>query len=202
MDSPRAPLRLEYNTCPGQEPPPRPSPGLRASPGPAKSKWRARSLARHFEDQVLFRRNYYRAFASSSANALCGALPARRCFLPPRRFRSRSAPAGAIPLGAPPGAAAFGLTAPLGRGGWAGLALSRRSSRGARSKRRMIRFISSSLGASMNAKPLDSWVSGLRMTFTESATRLSATSHALMSSAVTHTGRLPRKTVELIELGS
>lgn len=87
-------------------------------------------------------------------------------------------------------------------GGWAGFARRRRSSRGARSKRLMIRFISSSLGASMKAKPLDSWVSGLRMTFTQSATRLSETSHCLTSSAVTHVGRLPRKTVELIELGS
>ena len=55
--------------------------------------------------------------------------------------------------------------APFGLGGCAGLARKRRSSSGARSKRRMIEFISSVFGDSMNAKPLDSCVSGLRITF-------------------------------------
>src|SRR5918911_659195 len=50
----------------------------------------------------------------------------------------------------------------------------------------------------MNAKPLDSCVSGLRITFTLSATRFSAVSHDLISSAVTHRGRFPRNTVKLI----
>lgn len=50
----------------------------------------------------------------------------------------------------------------------------------------------------MNANPLDSCVSGLRMTLMESATRFSAESQDLMSSAVTQAGRLPRKTVLLI----
>src|SRR5437660_12882512 len=50
----------------------------------------------------------------------------------------------------------------------------------------------------MNAKPLDSSVSGLRITLTASATRLSAVSQPLISSAVTQTGKLPRKTVKLI----
>src|SRR5579863_1918506 len=63
----------------------------------------------------------------------------------------------------------------------------------------MIACISSCVGASTNAKPLDSCVSWLRMTLTESATRSSAASHCLISSAVTHIGRLPRKTVKLIQ---
>src|SRR5258708_535275 len=62
----------------------------------------------------------------------------------------------------------------------------------------MIEFISSVFGASINAKPLDSCVSGLRMTLIASATRLSAVSQPLMSSAVTQAGRLPKKTVKLI----
>ncbi len=53
----------------------------------------------------------------------------------------------------------------------------------------------------MNAKPFDSWVSGLRMTLTLSATRFSAASHDLMSSAVTQRGKFPRKTVKLILKG-
>ena len=50
----------------------------------------------------------------------------------------------------------------------------------------------------MKAKPLDSCVSGLRMTLIWSATRFSAVSHDLMSSAVTQAGKFPRKTVKLI----
>lgn len=50
----------------------------------------------------------------------------------------------------------------------------------------------------MNAKPFDSWVSGLRITLTASATRFSEESHDLISSAVTQTGRFPRKTVKLM----
>ena len=83
--------------------------------------------------------------------------------------------------------------------GCAGLARSSLSSSGARSKRRIIACISSGVGASTNANPLDSCVSWLRITFTESATRSSAASHCLISSAVTHMGRLPRKTVKLIQ---
>ena len=148
----------------------------------------------------------YRAFASSSAKALFGLpLPALR--MPPLFFarRGRSpmgpCPAGPLeegaggppPMGRPPvGGALFGF------GGCAGLARRRRSSRGARSNRRMIEFISSVFGASMNAKPFDSCVSGLRMTLIASATRFSAVSHPLISSAVTQTGRFPKKTVKLI----
>ena len=91
-----------------------------------------------------------------------------------------------------------GTSLPLG--GCAGLARNSRSSNGARSKRRIIACISSAVGASTNAKPFDSCVSWLRITFTASATRSSAASHCLMSSAVTHVGRLPRKTVKLIQL--
>ena len=87
---------------------------------------------------------------------------------------------------------------PFGRAGCAGLARSKRSSSGARSNRRMMEFISSVLGASMNAKPLDSCVSGLRITLIASATRFSAVSHPLISSAVTQVGKLPKKTVKLI----
>src|SRR6202011_5241201 len=43
-----------------------------------------------------------------------------------------------------------------------------------------------------------SCVSGLRITFTSSYTRFSALSQDLISSFVTQTGRLPRKTVKLI----
>ena len=77
------------------------------------------------------------------------------------------------------------------------MARRRRSSRGARSKRRMIACISSGVGASTKAKPFDSCVSWLRITLIESATRSSADSQVLISSAVTHTGRFPRKTVKL-----
>src|ERR1700690_4453345 len=63
----------------------------------------------------------------------------------------------------------------------------------------MIACISSLVGASTNAKPFDSWVSWFRITLTASATKSSAASHCLMSSAVTHVGRLPRKTVKLIQ---
>src|SRR5271170_4710284 len=62
----------------------------------------------------------------------------------------------------------------------------------------MIRFISSEFGVSMNANPLDSWVSGLRITLTSSYTRFSALSQDLMSSFVTQTGKFPRNTVKLI----
>ena len=85
-------------------------------------------------------------------------------------------------------------------GGCAGLARNNRSSRGARSNRRMIDCISSFVGASTNAKPLDSCVSWFRITLTASATRSSAASHCLISSAVTQVGRLPRNTVKLIQL--
>ena len=63
----------------------------------------------------------------------------------------------------------------------------------------MIEFISSVFGASMKAKPFDSWVSGLRMTLIASATRFSALSQPLISSAVTQAGKLPKKTVKLIQ---
>src|SRR5450432_2298575 len=62
----------------------------------------------------------------------------------------------------------------------------------------MMLFISSAFGESIKAKPFDSWVSGLRMTLTLSATRFSAVSHDLISSAVTQRGRFPRNTVKLI----
>lgn len=52
----------------------------------------------------------------------------------------------------------------------------------------------------MKAKPFDSWVSGLRMTLIESATRFSAFNHDLISSAVTQVGRFPKNTVKLILL--
>jgi len=161
----------------------------------------------------------YRAFASSSAKALCGPRSLER-FMPPfffaRRGRSNpplpgppapplvpcAGPLGCPPLGCPPapaaGPPACPPACPLDFGGCAGLARSSRSSRGALSNRRMIECISSALGASMNAKPLDSCVSGLRMTLIASATRFSAVSQPLMSSAVTQAGRLPRKTVKLI----
>ncbi len=87
---------------------------------------------------------------------------------------------------------------PFGLGGCAGLARSKRSSKGARSKRRMIAFISSAFGASINAKPLDSCVSGWRITLIASATKFSALSQPLISSAVTQAGKLPRNTVKLI----
>jgi hypothetical protein len=76
------------------------------------------------------------------------------------------------------------------------------SSSGARSKRRMIDCISSAVGASTNAKPFDSCVSWFRMTLTESATRSSAASHCLMSSAATQIGKLPKKTVKLIQFAA
>src|ERR1700682_5693779 len=62
----------------------------------------------------------------------------------------------------------------------------------------MMEFISSELGVSMNANPLDSCVSGLRITLTSSYTKFSALSQDLISSFVTQTGRFPRKTVKLI----
>jgi hypothetical protein len=62
----------------------------------------------------------------------------------------------------------------------------------------MIECISSAFGDSINAKPFDSCVSGLRMTLIASATRFSALSQPLISSAVTQTGKLPRNTVKLI----
>ena len=86
--------------------------------------------------------------------------------------------------------------------GCAGLARRILSSSGARSNRRIIACISSVVGASINANPLDSCVSWFRMTLTESATRSSAASHCLMSSAVTHMGKLPKKTVKLIQLAT
>src|SRR5271165_1028696 len=115
---------------------------------------------------------------------------------------------GRAPLGplAPPAEAdvTCGLAIPeagagaFERGGWAWLARSIRSSKGARSNRRMMELISSEFGVSMNAKPLDSCVSGLRITFTSSKTRFSALSQDLISSLVTHAGRFPRNTVKLI----
>ena len=62
-------------------------------------------------------------------------------------------PPGALepPFGRPPGTGPGPLWL-FGLGGCAGLARSRRSSRGARSKRRMIEFISSAFGASMNVQ--------------------------------------------------
>jgi len=151
----------------------------------------------------------YSALASSSANALPGPpLPGLRTppRLPRRGRKSAPCPAGATgaePVAAGPAEAAGPPALRIGRplfglGGCAGLARSSRSSRGARSKRRMMEFISSVLGASMKAKPFDSCVSGLRMTLIASATRFSALSQPLISSAVTQAGRLPKKTVKLI----
>src|SRR5579864_8531656 len=87
----------------------------------------------------------------------------------------------------------------LGFEGCAGLARKSRSSSGARSKRRMMDCISSAVGASIKANPFDSWVSWLRITLIESATRSSAVNHCLISSAVTQVGRFPKKTVKLIQ---
>ena len=154
---------------------------------------------------MTFLVSLYSAFANSSAKALfdCGLLllrfaaggpPATSRFGRGRLFRST--PGGGGPVIGP--AAALTGTPAFAFGGCAGLARSMRSSRGARSNRRMIEFISSTLGASINANPLDSCVSGLRMTLIESATRFSAESQDLISSAVTQAGRLPRKTVLLI----
>jgi hypothetical protein len=169
----------------------------------------------------------YKAFASSSAKALCGPPEPERftlLFLA-RRGRSNAATvcggvppklvagtwedaegldaAGGGPLEPerPPGPCCDpcdGGGGPLDFGGCAGLARSKRSSRGARSNRRMMECISSAFGASINAKPFDSCVSGLRITLIASATRFSALSQPLISSAVTQTGRLPRNTVKLI----
>ncbi len=137
--------------------------------------------------------NCYRTFASSAANALRGVcsrgLPVR--FL--RSWRSGGRPIPGAPAWTPRGAS-------LPFGGWAWFARRRRSSKGARSKRRMMDCISSAVGASTKANPLDSCVSWLRITLTESATRSSAASHCLISSAVTQVGRLPRKTVKLSKL--
>ena len=152
-----------------------------------------------------FEVSLYSAFANSSAKALvgCGLLLLRLAAGGPpaasrvgrgRLFRSMPGAGGGPVIGP----AALTGTPLFDLGGCAGLARSMRSSRGARSNRRMIEFISSTLGASMNANPLDSCVSGLRMTLIESATRFSAESQDLISSAVTQAGRLPRKTVLLI----
>ena len=164
----------------------------------------------------------YKALVSSSANALCGppALFCRR--MAPLGLRARRGgrspiATGPVPCGPAPAAPApedgIGLPpgrppgpdpgpdpgpCPFGLGGCAGLARSKRSSKGARSKRRMIAFISSAFGASINAKPLDSCVSGLRITLIASATKFSAVSQPLISSAVTQAGKLPRNTVKLI----
>ena len=146
---------------------------------------------------------YQRTLASSSAKALCraGVPVGRRAELVALRWTFGGAwlEAGRLEWSAA-GAAGLAGGPVLPFGGCAGLARSTRSSSGARSKRRMIAFISSWLGASMKAKPFDSCVSGLRITLTASATRLSEVSHDLMSSAVTQTGRFPRKTVKLIRL--
>jgi hypothetical protein len=166
----------------------------------------------------------YNAFASSSAKALCGPplLDRFTALFFARRGRSKAAAvcggvppkldaAGALDIAGgfeaagggplaperPPGPCDDG-GGPLDFGGCAGLARSKRSSRGARSNRRMMECISSAFGASINAKPLDSCVSGLRITLIASATRFSALSQPLISSAVTQTGRLPRNTVKLI----
>jgi len=143
--------------------------------------------------------------ANSSAKALvdCGLLLLRFAAGGPPAAASRvgrgrlfrSTPGGGGPVIGP---AALTGTPLFDFGGCAGLARSMRSSSGARSNRRMIEFISSTFGASINANPLDSCVSGLRMTLIESATRFSAESQDLISSAVTQAGRLPRKTVLLI----
>ena len=144
----------------------------------------------------------YKTFASSSAKTL---LPEDDCFRPPARrsFDAAELMLPVVPLGRFMRSLAdiiLGGTVacPFPFGGCAGLARSRRSSSGARSNRRMIEFISSWFGDSIKANPLDSCVSGLRITLTASATRLSAASHDLISSAVTQTGRFPRNTVKLI----
>jgi hypothetical protein len=146
----------------------------------------------------------YRTFANSVANALRGDCSRAR---PPRFLRSgrcsiRTALGAACEAVAVvvvvAGCSARGTSLPFG--GWAGLARNRRSSSGARSNLRMIDCISSDVGASTKANPFDSCVSWFRITFTASATRSSAASHCLISSAVTQTGRLPRKTVKLIQL--
>ncbi len=146
-------------------------------------------------------------FASSVAKALLGSCSRSRRFglllpLPPLL---------PLPLPLPPGRPLLRCSRPgaacccvvgvelLPLEGCAGLARSSLSSSGARSKRRIMACISSCVGASTNANPLDSCVSWFRMTLTESATRSSAASHCLISSAVTHIGRLPRKTVKLIQ---
>lgn len=132
----------------------------------------------------------YRALASSVAKALFGWSFLGRFPLASRRGGVRS-PFAAGVAGLPPTGLPFV--------GWAGLARRRRSSSGARSNLLMIDCISSAVGASTNANPLDSCVSWLRITLMESATRSSAVSHCLMSSAVTQAGRLPRNTVKLIQ---
>lgn len=144
----------------------------------------------------------YRALASSSANAVFGALvlfaPAAE---PVRRVpRARDAPCASVvpvaaPIRCPPRSSRRSLRE---RGGCAGLARSSLPSSGARSKRLMIACISSAFGASMKAKPLDSCVSGLRITLMESQTKDSAISQDWISSAVTQGGKLPRKMVKLI----
>ena len=132
----------------------------------------------------LGRQRSVKAPWSSVAKALLGdASLARFPFLTPRCCIRL---ATGLPAGWPP------LTS-LGLEGCAGLARRSRSSSGARSKRRMMDCISSAVGASIKAKPFDSWVSWLRITLIESATRSSAVNHCLMSSAVTQVGRLPKK---------
>ena len=141
----------------------------------------------------------YKTFASSVAKALRGVCSRSR---PPRFLRSGRC-CMRLALGGAEAAAVTGCAAPRTSfpfGGCAGFARSSRSSSGARSNRRMIACISSAVGASTNAKPLDSCVSWLRITLTASATRSSAASHCLISSAVTQVGRLPRNTVKLIQL--
>jgi hypothetical protein len=164
----------------------------------------------------------YRAFASSSAKALWGPPDPLRftALFFVRRGRSKAVAVcggeaakldmltggfdaeGGGPLAPdrPPGPCdgPWVEEGPLDLGGCAGLARSRRSSRGARSNRRMMECISSAFGASINAKPFDSCVSGLRITLIASATRFSALSHPRISSAVTQTGKFPRNTVKLI----
>ena len=141
----------------------------------------------------------YRTFASSSANTLLPAGEWRRALPDLRSLADEEA--GALKWGRlvrSPDGADLATAWPLPLGGCAGLARKSRSSRGARSNRRMMDPISSWFGASMKANPLDSCVSGLRITLTASATKLSAASHDLISSAVTQTGRFPRNTVKLI----
>ncbi len=148
----------------------------------------------------------YRTLANSVANALFGSCSR---FRPPRRCSTGRLLVAAL-VRCAGGVRCSGLAALMGPGpftatetpleGCAGLARRTLSSRGARSNRRMIACISSDVGASINANPFDSCVSWFRMTLTESATRSSAASHCLMSSAVTHMGKLPKKTVKLIQL--
>jgi hypothetical protein len=125
----------------------------------------------------------YRALASSSANAVLGAFCRFAPEAEPRRGprERRPALASVPPWGAAAGprwpACCPSLRSLRERGGCAGLARNSFPSSGALSKRLMIACISSAFGASTKAKPLDSWVSGLRITLMESQTKLSAISH-------------------------